>query len=535
MLCLHGENEPGAVLLHRHTMFPFYATVVNSATSTRAAALMRGNGGCGVHGLLGVRASRVPAPSRLRYCPDCVVADREAAGTAWWRRSHQVPGVFVCVKHGVPLLASARRTTSARERLAFYELDASIRPDDGPCVSPAILRDRERAVIAIAHEAASLLAERREAGLGPDDLWLDRSAALRANGFARGKCQFDACRLRQALFDWFGKPLLEALGCELRTDGGDDWVARMARPPRRSAHPLYHVVVAVLLGRPLLTNLSKSAVQTNADHSPTVVLTASDPTVRIAEGFLQLEFDRRLVQLVNSSGLSLRATARALAVDPLTVQRRAHLLGVWRPEWSMRSCVLPAAVAVTKAAVALDDARRRWVALGSATPGFTRSGMRTKDPAAYALLYRRDRAWLDANSPSALKSFGSRPRVDWCARDAMIAARIVAAGVELRAAGRHLRAIRPATIARAADVLSVVQQHSDRMPQSSCQLARWSENPLVLACERLERAMEQRLGKGLPAPSMSVLAREAGLGGRRTRQLAAQIKRALDRIEATDD
>lgn len=55
----------------------------------------------------------LPIARHLRYCPQCVVADREAYGEPYWHRIHQVRGIYICAQHGVllhPGLSDSRRT-----------------------------------------------------------------------------------------------------------------------------------------------------------------------------------------------------------------------------------------------------------------------------------------------------------------------------------------------------------------------------------------------------------------------------------------
>ena len=42
----------------------------------------------------------------IRFCPLCLEEDRNQYGEAYWHRHHQIPGVLVCLKHGVALLDS---------------------------------------------------------------------------------------------------------------------------------------------------------------------------------------------------------------------------------------------------------------------------------------------------------------------------------------------------------------------------------------------------------------------------------------------
>lgn len=161
-----------------------------------------------------------------------------------------------------------------------------------------------------------------------------------------------------------------------------------------------------------------------------------------------------------------------------------------------------------------------------------RKELRAGEPACFSLLYRRDREWLEANSPACAASARGRSVVDWAGRDAEAAEAIEAAAWELGPGRPRKRAVRPTTLARRADVLALVQQHAGRMPRATAALARLSENPLALAGVRLEKAPARRIVGGLDAPAVSVLARDAGLGERRAGQLADAITGALERIAA---
>ena len=39
----------------------------------------------------------------LRYCPECVRSDRNTYGETYWYITPQLPGVYVCPVHAVPL------------------------------------------------------------------------------------------------------------------------------------------------------------------------------------------------------------------------------------------------------------------------------------------------------------------------------------------------------------------------------------------------------------------------------------------------
>lgn len=67
---------------------------------------MRGNGIAHLKYRLGLLTSGLGAAHPLKSCPECMQADLEGHGWAYWRRAHQLPGVWVCPSHGIPLQVS---------------------------------------------------------------------------------------------------------------------------------------------------------------------------------------------------------------------------------------------------------------------------------------------------------------------------------------------------------------------------------------------------------------------------------------------
>jgi len=55
---------------------------------------------------LGKTASTMKSQVGLKYCPTCLIEDRKGSGEAYWHRSHQADGVFVCHIHATTLISS---------------------------------------------------------------------------------------------------------------------------------------------------------------------------------------------------------------------------------------------------------------------------------------------------------------------------------------------------------------------------------------------------------------------------------------------
>lgn len=89
------------------------------------------------------------------------------------------------------------------------------------------------------------------------------------------------------------------------------------------------------------------------------------------------------------------------------------------------------------------------------------------------------------------------------------------------------------TLGRAVDRLALIQQHRDRLPMTAALIDRFSECPRELASTRLRSTVSDLIADERLPPALTVLARMAGLNGRRTAQLHDELIAALAEIENT--
>lgn len=87
-------------IIYEHTLFPLYAPFVGKEARDEAIRLMEHQAQGSVHLMLGVAASRVKVDNRFRYCPDCVAAQLNTYGEAFWQRDWYLPALPHCSKHG---------------------------------------------------------------------------------------------------------------------------------------------------------------------------------------------------------------------------------------------------------------------------------------------------------------------------------------------------------------------------------------------------------------------------------------------------
>lgn len=617
-------GHPSSVdqLIDDHTLLPLFAPFLPLERVQRLRADMRGDGGVRLYGRSGLKASRVPSPSCLRYCRHCVEEDRRRFGETYWRRSHQVVGVELCPQHGGALADArahvARLHTSyefiAAEDVVPHNSDlashsvAVIAPADAPA---AILR--HPIFVSIAQGATWLLTQRNLApGLHAlqhryHQVLTERDLTIRGGRI----------RMRDAMERFTQRVPVETqrrLGCELALHSADHWLARLLRAPRVAQHPLHHLLALYMLDisvadffAPLLPSPTAPVapvaqrvtspfgappwpcLNPASDHygEPRILRYEAAP-LRSARGAAVLPprarfactwcgyvyiragpdrtaedrfrcdqihrygpiWEQRLAQLWSTPAMSLRAVARRLRVDPLTIKRHAASADLpprndTRAQPRARPCKhdhtprharrlspsdrgdaadTPADLQASAACVAdaaceppsaLDrhaECRTIWSVAVATQAAEGAKCLRQQAPAVYMWLYRHDRAWLQAHTPPRRSvSPHSSGRVDWNERDQKLAQAVEEAAQRLRLRlGAPVRLSRSA-LARETGQSDVIFQQLGRLPQTAAIFTQVSESRIAFAVRRVQLAATRYLAEG-DIPSRWRLERRAGIG-----------------------
>ncbi|CAO3402372.1 hypothetical protein [Azospirillum palustre] len=349
------------------TLLPYYAAFERPLIVAQTLAAMIEGHADGIHLRLGMTASTVTAPDRLRFCPACHAEALARYGERYWRRAHQLPGVLVCPDHGVPL-ADSTVSIGRQHQHAFTPADERNCGDDHPTPAWATNESCWAILLDIAQRSTALLSRQVE-GAEPSALSAGYRTALTDRRLASAHGRVDQRRLHDAFLVALA-PALTALSLP------DDWswLAGIVRKQRHAFHPLHRVLFGLFLDR----------------VPPTAPIRRPSPRRVVATS----AFETQLRQLVEQ-GASLRRTAHALEVDPNTVRHHAHRLGLgtmWKP-------------LIAKPPIIHDDPgpaiRARWLRLQQDEPSISLTALTHRLPAEHSWLYRHDRNWLAAHSPPA--------------------------------------------------------------------------------------------------------------------------------------
>jgi hypothetical protein len=242
-----GHQYTPRRILYEHTQLPYYVPFLPPERVDRVELAMRGGEGNTIHGLLGLRSSRISLTQPFRFCPDCAEADRDSHGVSYWHRGHQLPGTWVCATHGTIL--QEYRTLSYFPPYDFISLGRLRRL---PLSTETAIRAEENSqgLKGLADDTSCLLANRiRPTGL--PSIHARYRYHLQRNGWMQTSTGIRISDARRAFCAHFGTSLLARLGCTL-PQGKDGWLERLLRKPRTASHPLHHLLVLQSLGASVL-------------------------------------------------------------------------------------------------------------------------------------------------------------------------------------------------------------------------------------------------------------------------------------------
>jgi hypothetical protein len=242
-----GHGYTAERLIDEHTLAPFFCSFLPPEQVRCVRHDMLGNKGSAVHRRLGITASRIPLPDRLRYCPRCAETEAALLDEPYWHRLHQLPGVIICPRHAIFLEESEGFTRHPRNNWRLIPAKALIHSLPSRSLNPG---DTRHAVLAAVARDSEWLLNNPRLSSEPDALRNRYLRLLIDRGFATYSGSIHVGKLLNSFKRHFPVSVLKHLGCELAGRGKikDNWLLRLVRKNNHSHHPLYHLLLINMLG-----------------------------------------------------------------------------------------------------------------------------------------------------------------------------------------------------------------------------------------------------------------------------------------------
>lgn len=428
------------------TILPFFLVARNEAASQNAHLALAQVQAGSLKFRLGLLTSRFRAHHPLKACPACNQEDAAIHGWTYWHRTHQFPGVWMCSRHALPLQVSALKSTGVSRFGWVLPHSADLKPTAVASADDSSREALQRfsglvaqwGVLPNGSLESSILARTYRTRL--EDMGLSGHRVKLASAY----CEAIAA-LRIA-------PDLCALPGQAREAVHS--INRWVFAPQEATHPLRHLSFIYWLFRSW-DDFTEAYAHVAAAGVPTPTVAADSPT--------GVQFDARKARLIEGivGDRSVSSLARELGIAVQTAQVWAASAGMSTPKRAKQlkdvrytallqdlrcggdkaalakkygisvetvTRVLRTEVGLSNAwhqtrwHAAQNDARARWT---QALEQFCHLGVkqaREQEAAAYAWLYRNDRAWLqEINQTIKRPPPNPGPRLDWDQRDLELA------------------------------------------------------------------------------------------------------------------
>lgn len=360
--------------------------------------------------------------------------------------------------------------------------------------------------------------------------------------------------------DHFGADLLDQLHCGINSCASDNWLSTLVRKPRKSAHPIRHILLINFLGlkvddffkmerrpdlpfgrgpwpclNPVVLHhkqpvIHKCVITRNTETGGPVgnfycscgfAYARTGPDMKKHDRFRRgrvisfgTEWERELIRLAVEERNGLRLTARTLGVDTNTVRKNLTRL-------TAESHKVPD----HEHAGQQETRRANWFYLRSKHPEKGRNELRYLSPADFTWLYRNDIEWLRENLPPAkAKKTKVLSRVDWGKRDCSLASQVMFAAKQIKELPGKPARVTICSIGRMISERSLLEKKMAKLPMTKAVLDRVTENKEDFDVRRVRYAVAMLSEHGEPLHAWRII-RVACLRPGYSRKVSEEIER----------
>lgn len=226
-----GHNLNVDRLIDNHTLFPFYSPFIPPKRVKNLRQDMANRSKGSAHGRSGTLTSNIEN-KHLRFCPICVNEDINLYGETFWHRSHQLPGIFVCLHHFVFLENGIEISSHRKECLSVAKKTIQNVP-------PRFLdlnNKNHRIHLFLAEQAFFLLQQKGLDFCGPDFFRRRFQKILMTKGLADINRRVHIEKVCELFEQTYEPEFLSQMACTL--ENKNNWIKRLLQASLFFQHPI---------------------------------------------------------------------------------------------------------------------------------------------------------------------------------------------------------------------------------------------------------------------------------------------------------
>lgn len=231
------------IILEKHTLYPLLTSFLSDEATKDIYSSVKEGKDERVILKIGFMNSSFKMGNKLKFCPKCLKEDIEVLGESYWRRSHQIPGVFFCIKHECKLLES---TIQASESRVFQECAS-----EDTCIEyeeSILLEDKYIKLNLEFSKEVNYLLNNTSIRKGLSfiiDYYIDR---LRELGLTSKSGNIYMDKLEKKFIRFYSPQYLKIMQVEVDTKKNSNWLRLFVRNNKKNRNYVKHILFLHFLG-----------------------------------------------------------------------------------------------------------------------------------------------------------------------------------------------------------------------------------------------------------------------------------------------
>ncbi|KEF38650.1 hypothetical protein M670_01861 [Schinkia azotoformans MEV2011] len=535
--------------IKHHTFYRYYTAFVPKETQMKVfEAMRRCNNPQSLHLTLGINASSISENTHFMFCPTCNKEDLEVKGETYWRLTHQLPGVLLCLKHNQALIKSNIRFRGFNKHEYIAADKANCLSMDSAKFSDQMYYNR---ALELAKQIQSLVLNdfnfTSEGILSAYKYLLYKKGLVSVNGTVNQRL------LAEQFLLFYGEKFLHDLNSTIKIENESCWLKTITRKHRKAFHPIRHLLLINCLGESVESFHTYKGydfmpfgegpyycLNPAADHYEQKVIPSVEisictdtrkpvGTFTCSCGFI---YSRRGPDTIPSDKYKV---GRIKQFGHVWLTKAKHLINDQKKSYTEASEILKcnrgtlskyvkdAPLKKQKRIVISykEVKRKEWLQLISNNSKAFVTELRKFEPALYSWLYRNDRDWLKENSPLKKKEKQAALKVDWDLRDEQVLKEVFEIVKKLKHYSKPVH-INISRIGKEIGKLSLLEKKLNKLPKTKEYLTRITETTEAFQIRRAKWAAEV-LKKDKDVIAEWELKRVAGLKN----QLSDEVNRKI--------
>jgi len=483
-------------IINNYTLFPLYAPFLPETANEKIIASMLGQSG-DIHTRAGLNAGIFPSLQTPRFCPICFVED---AHESYFRRSHQIPSIPICIKHNCFLHEVNLDHDTINRHFFIPPIRKYCTPN-----GPIIFNESEHLVLLAKRIISILDGTRIDYDFDGTPFYYNNR--IKEIGFGKGLGSINWEKLYNEFSSFYQSEMLELLRSQVKLSNSTCWLKSIFRKHRKSFDPIRHALVHVFISglnnsniteninielwpckNPICKHFGENVISNPQKHYDSkakksiVYLECScgygytlSTLAKSGQQFTRVknygeEWMNKLKELL-ASGISIRKVASKLGCDSKTVN------------------LLASQTTQTQSKVPLVDRSKEWIMLKDANPSSSITELRKMDLGLYASLYRKNKDWLINQDYGKKESTSTFKRIDWVQRDRDLLPILQATYQKLRFTDPMKRISKTLLFALSGNQ-GVFEKHINKLPKCSSYLDKIVESKEKHRMKRLIHARQ---------------------------------------------